>query len=81
MAYIFLLEGWVDVQWDKGGSNSYRMGAEGKFDLALAPHSDGGPADDLPPMPTLPGTSPLVSGPSSRKVCASYCTFVYMLPS
>ncbi|XP_067942720.1 E3 ubiquitin-protein ligase HECTD1-like [Watersipora subatra] len=32
-----LHNGWVDVNWDNGGSNSYRMGAEGKFDLALAP--------------------------------------------
>ncbi|XP_070578129.1 E3 ubiquitin-protein ligase HECTD1-like isoform X7 [Ptychodera flava] len=30
-------EGWVDVTWDHGGSNSYRMGAEGKYDLQLAP--------------------------------------------
>lgn len=29
--------GWVDVSWDHGGSNSYRMGAEGKYDLKLAP--------------------------------------------
>ena len=32
--------GWVDVTWDAGGSNSYRMGAEGKYDLALAPSHD-----------------------------------------
>ncbi|KAI8478850.1 E3 ubiquitin-protein ligase HTD1, partial [Branchiostoma belcheri] len=30
-------DGWVDVTWDAGGSNSYRMGAEGKYDLQLAP--------------------------------------------
>ena len=30
----------MDVTWDAGGSNSYRMGAEGKFDLALAPSHD-----------------------------------------
>ncbi|XP_071078576.1 E3 ubiquitin-protein ligase HECTD1-like isoform X2 [Haliotis cracherodii] len=35
-----LHNGWVDVTWDAGGSNSYRMGAEGKFDLALAPSHD-----------------------------------------
>ncbi|PVD26171.1 hypothetical protein C0Q70_13840 [Pomacea canaliculata] len=35
-----LRNGWVDVTWDAGGSNSYRMGAEGKFDLALAPSHD-----------------------------------------
>ena len=23
--------GWIEVEWDHGGSNSYRMGAEGKF--------------------------------------------------
>ncbi|KAK0175018.1 hypothetical protein PV327_008803 [Microctonus hyperodae] len=27
--------GWIDVTWDHGGSNSYRMGAEGKYDLKL----------------------------------------------
>ena len=28
------------MTWDAGGSNSYRMGAEGKFDLMLAPSHD-----------------------------------------
>ena len=32
--------GWIDVAWDSGGSNSYRMGAEGKYDLMLAPSHD-----------------------------------------
>ena len=32
-----LHNGWIDVTWDHGGSNSYRMGAEGKYDLKLAP--------------------------------------------
>uniref|UniRef100_A0A0K8T796 E3 ubiquitin-protein ligase n=1 Tax=Lygus hesperus TaxID=30085 RepID=A0A0K8T796_LYGHE len=31
-----LHNGWIDVTWDHGGTNSYRMGAEGKFDLKLA---------------------------------------------
>lgn len=31
-----LHSGWIDVTWDHGGSNSYRMGAEGKYDLKLA---------------------------------------------
>ena len=35
-----LHNGWIDVSWDSGGSNSYRMGAEGKFDLNLAPSHD-----------------------------------------
>ncbi|XP_047508837.1 E3 ubiquitin-protein ligase HECTD1 isoform X4 [Pieris napi] len=30
-----LHNGWVDVRWDHGGRNSYRMGADGKFDLKL----------------------------------------------
>lgn len=35
-----LHNGWIDVTWDHGGSNSYRMGAEGKFDLKLSPSFD-----------------------------------------
>ncbi|XP_050310432.1 E3 ubiquitin-protein ligase Ufd4 [Anthonomus grandis grandis] len=35
-----LHSGWIDVTWDHGGSNSYRMGAEGKYDLKLAPNFD-----------------------------------------
>ena len=35
-----LHNGWIDVTWDHGGSNSYRMGAEGKYDLKLAPSYD-----------------------------------------
>lgn len=31
-----LHNGWIDVTWDHGGSNSYRMGAEGKYDLRLS---------------------------------------------
>lgn len=42
--------GWIDITWDQGGSNSYRMGAEGKYDLRLAPSSD---PDNLP----QPGSS------------------------
>jgi len=37
--------GWIDILWDVGGSNSYRMGAEGKYDLKLAPGYD---VDSLP---------------------------------
>ncbi|XP_053207496.1 E3 ubiquitin-protein ligase HECTD1-like isoform X2 [Panonychus citri] len=32
--------GWIDVAWDSGGSNSYRVGAEGKYDIKLAPSND-----------------------------------------
>jgi len=41
--------GWIDITWDQGGSNSYRMGAEGKYDLRLAPSSD---PDNLPQLGT-----------------------------
>lgn len=33
MISIFI--GWIDVKWDHGVRNSYRMGAEGKYDLKL----------------------------------------------
>lgn len=42
-----MLLGWIDVTWDHGGSNSYRMGAEGKYDLKLAEPSE-------PSKPTSP---------------------------
>ena len=29
-------DGWVHVQWDHAGTNSYRMGREGMYDLKLA---------------------------------------------
>ena len=29
-------DGWVRVRWDTGSVNSYRMGKEDKYDLALA---------------------------------------------
>lgn len=35
-----LHSGWIDVTWDHGGSNSYRMGAEGKYDLKLSSNYD-----------------------------------------
>uniref|UniRef100_A0A3P9B712 E3 ubiquitin-protein ligase n=1 Tax=Maylandia zebra TaxID=106582 RepID=A0A3P9B712_9CICH len=54
--------GWIDVTWDAGGSNSYRMGAEGKFDLKLAPGYDPeSPATAPSPKPV----SSTVSGPAS----------------
>jgi E3 ubiquitin-protein ligase HECTD1 len=38
--------GWIDVKWDHGLRNSYRMGAEGKYDLKLA-NSDNLPNFDI----------------------------------
>ncbi|XP_073782900.1 E3 ubiquitin-protein ligase HECTD1 isoform X11 [Danio rerio] len=49
--------GWIDVTWDAGGSNSYRMGAEGKFDLKLAPGYDPESAPSPKPVSsTVAGT-------------------------
>jgi hypothetical protein len=31
-----MVEGWVDVRWDHGESNRYRMGAQDSYDLKLA---------------------------------------------
>ena len=45
-----LRNGWIEVQWDHGGANSYRMGAEGKFDLQIM-------EDTPPPPPPPPNTS------------------------
>ncbi|KAM8833425.1 LOW QUALITY PROTEIN: E3 ubiquitin-protein ligase HECTD1 [Synchiropus picturatus] len=57
--------GWIDVTWDAGVSNSYRMGAEGKFDLKLAPGYDPESAATAPsPKPV----SSAVSGPASSLV-------------
>ena len=29
--------GWVNVRWDHGDGNSYRVGAHGKYDLMVVP--------------------------------------------
>lgn len=31
-----LKDGWIEVKWDNGFSNAYRMGAENCYDLKLA---------------------------------------------
>ena len=54
-----LRNGWIEVQWDHGGANSYRMGAEGKYDLQLAD-------EPLPtPPPNTSGEGSDVDMPSS----------------
>lgn len=37
-----LHNGWIDVQWDDGSCNSYRYGADGKFDIGEAATKEGG---------------------------------------
>ncbi len=61
-----LRNGWIEVQWDHGGANSYRMGAEGKYDLQLAedpqptppPNTSGEGSDvDTPNSTSRPSSS------------------------
>ena len=72
MSLIKIL-GWIDVSWDSGGSNSYRMGAEGKYDLQLAPSHDPEKLrrDSKSEISTLPrgrNANPLALDPSKTKV-------------
>ncbi|XP_052130677.1 E3 ubiquitin-protein ligase HECTD1 isoform X3 [Frankliniella occidentalis] len=48
-----LHNGWIDVTWDQGGSNSYRMGAEGKYDLKLVNSEIN---DNTSPLPATSST-------------------------
>lgn len=67
------------MTWDSGGSNSYRMGAEGKYDLQLAPSHD--------PKWLKPGQKPDTvgvlkgrtgaTGTDKTKVCVH--VYIYML--
>ncbi len=68
-----LHNGWIDVTWDHGGSNSYRMGAEGKFDLKLAPNYD--PCPPPPPPPPLQSTAAVEdksSSPQQQRLMTKY---------
>lgn len=66
-----LHNGWIDVTWDHGGSNSYRMGAEGKFDLKLAPSYEASlsspPCASSRSMFTSPKSETKTSSSSSSK--------------
>jgi hypothetical protein len=37
-----LTDGWVDVKWESGSSNRYRMGAQGAYDLQLESNQEAG---------------------------------------
>ncbi|XP_065207160.1 E3 ubiquitin-protein ligase HECTD1 isoform X3 [Planococcus citri] len=61
-----LHNGWVDITWDNGSTNSYRMGAEGKYDLKILPESlDGSPVANVP----VPISRPLSN--KSNKLAAT----------
>ena len=44
--------GWIDVRWDSGIANSYRMGAQNRFDINISPNIPG----ETPT--TTPATTP-----------------------
>ncbi|XP_046739535.1 E3 ubiquitin-protein ligase HECTD1 isoform X6 [Diprion similis] len=69
-----LHNGWIDVTWDHGGSNSYRMGAEGKYDLRLV--STGVESENG--MKTKNGASVLTSRKSSSTPSLPDCTDAVM---
>ncbi|EDW64541.1 E3 ubiquitin-protein ligase Ufd4 [Drosophila virilis] len=53
--------GWIDVKWDHGVRNSYRMGAEGKYDLKLAN------LESVSIFEGVNSTLPVASGPGPKK--------------
>lgn len=59
---LLCLLGWIEVQWDHGGANSYRMGAEGKYDLTLADEPQPTPPQTTPAQNTPPQNSGETSG-------------------
>lgn len=59
--------GWIDVTWDHGASNSYRMGAEGKYDLKLAPGYD----PESPQVSHVTGTVSCTSSNTATSVTPS----------
>ena len=61
-----LRNGWIEVQWDHGGANSYRMGAEGKYDLQLALAEEPGPLPTPPPNTSGEGSDVDMPTSSSR---------------
>ena len=75
-----LRNGWIEVQWDHGGANSYRMGAEGKYDLQLAdeplptppPNTSGEGSDvDMPPSSSATTSRPSSSSRDVQGLTAS----------
>jgi hypothetical protein len=65
---LFSFAGWIDVTWDAGGSNSYRMGAEGKYDLQLALSHD---PDKLKPLSKEGATGGVKTKPNNPQATDS----------
>ena len=58
---LSLIVGWVEVAWSNGTSNSYRMGADGKFDLRVV---ESGPSSEAAGEPS--SSSPAEQGASGE---------------
>lgn len=56
------------MTWDHGGSNSYRMGAEGKYDLKLAAGYDTSSTSET----VTPGAS-VMTGKSTASSAGKIC--------
>lgn len=63
---LHLFAGWIDVKWDHGVRNSYRMGAEGKYDLKLVN------CDSLPLLESGSGCSSSTSNPMASAIGKKY---------
>ncbi|XP_076239789.1 ubiquitin fusion-degradation 4-like isoform X8 [Calliopsis andreniformis] len=72
-----LHNGWIDVTWDHGASNSYRMGAEGKYDLRLV--GIGLDSDNIDRSKTKGGSGVLTGRKSSSTPSLPDCTDTAML--
>lgn len=71
------ITGWVEVQWDHGGANSYRMGAEGKYDLDLT-----GEEPLVPPPPSSEEQAAVeeeVCGDHKHSLCLLCTCFILTL--
>jgi len=59
---MLIFVGWVDVTWDNGTTNSYRMGAENKYDLRVISESiDSAPIVSVPVPASRPSSSNFLS--------------------
>ena len=61
LTWLSLIVGWVEVAWSNGTSNSYRMGADGKFDLRVV---EPGPSSEAAGEPS--SSSPAEQGASGE---------------
>ncbi|XP_048585863.1 E3 ubiquitin-protein ligase HECTD1-like isoform X2 [Nematostella vectensis] len=69
-------EGWVEVSWNNGTSNSYRMGADGKYDLKVIE-----PNPSTTPTSSTPTSSSSTSTPTTLNTVTSSLLMMQERPS